>query len=194
LLQYTLVDEKAGKFEVRPDLAENLEQVNARTYVLRLRQGVNYHDGSPLDAEAAKWNLDRARTHPRSPSNTMLEGVQSVEVVNGNTIRVNLKAPNVSLPVLLTRAAPSIAPMVSRAAVENLGDEGFAAKGVGTGPMEIALWEREKRLLLKRWDGYWGKGADGTAVGGAGLLRGGLQPGKRTVPERQVAPGRPVRP
>ncbi|MCL5025530.1 MAG: ABC transporter substrate-binding protein, partial [Chloroflexi bacterium] len=121
-------------------------------------------DGSEWNAEVARWNLDRLLTHPKSLSRAVLGAIKSVDVVDASTIKVNLSSPDAALPVLLTRGAATGSAMISKAAVEKLGDDGFAAKGVGTGPMELVLWRRDDQLVLKKWDGYWEKGADGKTL------------------------------
>ncbi len=161
LLSYVLVDEKAGRFEVRPELAASFERVEPATYLFRLRKGVKFHDGSELDAETVRWNLDRILTHPRSSSRAVLEMVRDVEVVDGATVRIRTSRPSAALPVLLTRGGGGMAAMISRTALEKLGEDAFAAHGVGTGPMEYIQWQHGGQLALKRWDKYWERGADG---------------------------------
>src|SRR5687767_9584856 len=55
------------KVEFVPDLAETWEVMGDRTHVLRLRQGITFHDGTPLNAEVVKWNLERVKDSKQSP-------------------------------------------------------------------------------------------------------------------------------
>ncbi len=57
---------------------------------IKLRPGVKFHDGEPLDAEAAKFSLDRHRTMNGSFRRSELSQVDSVDVVDPTTIRINL--------------------------------------------------------------------------------------------------------
>jgi peptide/nickel transport system substrate-binding protein len=159
LLRHELNPE-TGRFETRPELAESWERVNDRTFVFRLRTGVKFHDGSDFNADVAKWNLDRMRQHPKSGKKDDVTAIQSVDVAGSHVIRVNLKQPTASLLANLSAAAGR-AEIVSKAAVEKLGDDQFGRQPSGTGPMQFAEWVPDDRLVLKRFDGYWQAGADG---------------------------------
>lgn len=161
LLRYQLMDENTGRSEIKPELAESFQIVDPKTIILKLRKGVRFHDGSDFTAEVAKWNIDRMITHPKSFTKSQIEAVGSVEVVDPNTIKLNLKAPSASVPVMLTRGGTSATAILSKTAVEKLGDDGFASKPSGTGPMELDQWLRDDRVVLKRFNGYWEKGDDG---------------------------------
>jgi peptide/nickel transport system substrate-binding protein len=159
LLRHEL-NAETGRFELRPELAESWERVNDRTFVFHLRSGVKFHDGSDFNADVAKWNLDRMRQHPKSGKKDDVTAIQGVEVIGSHLIRVNLKAPTASLLVNLSAAAGR-AEMISRTAVEKLGDDQFGRQAAGTGPMQFGEWVPDDRLVLKRFDGYWQSGADG---------------------------------
>ena len=63
-----------------PGLAESWSNPDPKTLLLNIRAGVTFHDGTPLDAAAVKFNLDRARTDPRSNIKGDLVTVEGVEV------------------------------------------------------------------------------------------------------------------
>lgn len=160
LFRYELVDEKTGKEEIVGDLVDSWQMVDPKTFVFKLRQGVKFHDGSAWNAEVAKFNLDRMMTHKKSTAKTYVEGIKSVDVVDPSTIRVNLAAPSAALLLNLSGVVGAVS-IVSKDAVEKLGDDGFNAKPVGSGPMQFAEWRQDDRLTLKKFDGYWRMGADG---------------------------------
>ena len=159
LLRHEL-NAETGRFETRPELAESWERTDDRTFVFRLRTGVKFHDGSDFNADVAKWNLDRMRQHPKSGKKDDVTAIQSVDVVGSHVIRVTLKVPTASLLANLSAAAGR-AEIVSRAAVDKLGDDQFGRNPVGTGPMQFVEWAPDDRLVLKRFDGYWQAGVDG---------------------------------
>ena len=112
--------------QVQPGLAESWE-LSPDALVLTLREGVVFHDGTPFDAEAAVFNLERARTTPGLSALTLAK-VTAVEAVDARTVRLDLGQPAPELLLGLTRS-PGL--MVSPAAAE-AGTIGQAP--VGTGP------------------------------------------------------------
>src|SRR5256885_12137185 len=88
-----------------------------RTVTIKLRSGVKFNDGTPMDAEAVKFSLDRHRTLKGSNRASELEPVTAVEVVDPLTIRLRLKSA--FSPLVATLADRSGMP-VSPAAVNKL--------------------------------------------------------------------------
>src|SRR6185312_6182453 len=60
---------------------------------LTLRDGVQFHDGSKMDAESVKANLERYRSAPESVRKSELKPVTSVEVIDPHTVRLHLARP-----------------------------------------------------------------------------------------------------
>ena len=88
-----------------------------RTLTLRLREGVVFHDGEPLNAEAVRFNLDRYRTTAGSRRATELRPVQAVEVVDAMTVRLRMAQPFAPLlGVLSDRAGMMLSPKATEAA------------------------------------------------------------------------------
>ncbi len=165
LLDYNLVDEKTGKHEIAAKLAESWKVVDPKTIELKLQKGVKFQDGSDWTADVAKWNLDRIRTDQKSAGKHLVSEINSVDVVDPSTIRLNLKVPWATVFVNLTYSiggtGSHASSMVSKAAVDAGGDTILSTKPVGSGPMVISEWRRDDRVIMKKWDGYWKKGADG---------------------------------
>jgi len=122
------------KLGIRPGLAESWSQPDPRTLVFKLRRGVRFHDGTDFTAEAAKFNFDRMKTEPKSVRKGEVASIDSVDVVDSHTIKINLKRPDAALLATLTdRAGMMISPKV----VQERGAElQRNAKGAGTGPFE----------------------------------------------------------
>ena len=161
LLEYELVNEKTGQFQLRPALAEAWEQTDPKTVVFHLRKGIRFHDGSEFTADVAKWNLERLRDHPKSLAKTFLLDVDAVEAVDASTLRVRLKAPSSSLPFRVSVADYARMGMQSKAAFDKVGEAGLGRMPVGTGPMRFKQWVTDDRLTLERNGEYWRNGADG---------------------------------
>ena len=143
------------KLGIKPGLAESWSQPDAKTLVFKLRRGVKFHDGTEFNAEAAKFNFERMKTEPKSVRKGEVANVESVEVVDSHTIRLNLKRPDAALLATLTdRAGMMISPKV----IQERGAElQRNAKGAGTGPFEFVEWVKDAHLIIKRNDNYWNK-------------------------------------
>ena len=66
LFTYTPPQEEGGSYTTGPGLAASFERAGDGVIVVHLREGVSFHDGTPVNAEAIKWNLERARDHELS--------------------------------------------------------------------------------------------------------------------------------
>src|SRR6266851_10157527 len=145
-----ILDEKLG---IQPNLAESWQTPDPKTLILKLRQGVKFHDGTDFNAEAARINFDRMANDPKSVRKGEIANIASTEVVDPLTLKVNLKQPDTSLLATLTDRAGM---MISPAALTKLGaDLGHDATGAGTGPFQFAEWVPDDHVLLKRNDAYW---------------------------------------
>jgi peptide/nickel transport system substrate-binding protein len=140
----------------QPGLAESWEiSEDGKTYTFNLRQGVNFSDGTPFDAEAVKFNIERVANpdiNSRMRQNT--GDVESVEVVDAHTVKVHMLRPSGPFLSALANETGSI---VSPAAVKEKGAD-FARSPVGTGPFLITNWSGGK-IDAVRNDKYWGSPA-----------------------------------
>jgi peptide/nickel transport system substrate-binding protein len=118
---------------------------------LKLRPGVLFQDGQPMDAEAVKTNLDRYRSDPISKRKTELKPVESVEVVDPLTVRVKLHEPYAPLISVLTDRAGM---MMSPAALAKDKDA-VGTHPVCAGPFQFVERVAQDHILLKRFDKYW---------------------------------------
>jgi peptide/nickel transport system substrate-binding protein len=148
----------ATGYEVSPD---------GLTWTIALRQGVRFHDGTPFNAEAAKFNLDRFRE--RATFKFLIEAIQEVVVLDEYTIRLRLGAPFVPL---LRGLAHTFTGMVSPAAVQ-----AGKVDPVGTGPFTFVEWVRGDRIVLTKNPNYWGEGPYLDRV----VFRPVLEPGTRVM-------------
>ena len=107
---------------ISPQLAAAMPVVadGGRTVTIKLRGGVKFNDGTPMDAEAVKFSLDRHRTLKGSNRASELAPVDSVEVVDPLTVRLRLKAPY----------SPLLAQLTDRALIERI--DGGSMSGDGT--------------------------------------------------------------
>ena len=141
-----------GSLNLVPELATGWEWSDDRlALTLHLRQGVQFQDGAPLDAEAVRANLERYRMAPYSSRRTELKFVTGVDVVDPATVRINLSAPYTPLLALLanrpgTMLSPRILP---------LGQSAIAAHPVCAGPFAFVERVAQDHITLQRFPGYW---------------------------------------
>ncbi|MGH9166888.1 MAG: ABC transporter substrate-binding protein [Acidimicrobiia bacterium] len=136
------------------------------TYTFPIRQGVNFHDGSPLTADVVKFSWDRAMTMdlPEGTASILADTVAETRVVDEFTFEVTLQQPNAAF--LNSVVTQSIAAVVSQEAVEANGgveagqpNEFMATNPVGTGPYRFVAWNRNENILLEVNEDYWGEPA-----------------------------------
>lgn len=147
------------KGEVHPYLAESWTINDAGTvYTFKLKQGVKFHDGTPLNAEAVKFSFDRIMD-PKTASQSAISSLkpyEKSEVVDELTIKVTLTEPSAVWLKNLNSAATA---PVSPAAVAKLGDA-FARTPVGSGPFIVSEWKEKESITLTRNADYnWGSPA-----------------------------------
>ena len=120
------------------------------SYIFKLRKGVKFHDGTPCDARAIKWNLDRWVKSERA----RLDDVTSVEILDDTTIKANLKSW--SAITVLDFAKDSF--MISPAAFEKNGQAWVDYNPVGTGPFKLIKQKRNTYLMFDKFKDYWADG------------------------------------
>jgi peptide/nickel transport system substrate-binding protein len=135
---------------VYPGLATSWEFSNeGKTVTLKLREGVNFHDGSPFNAEVVRWTVERHLADTTaSPTSWMLGPIAGTEVIDDMTIAYHYTDPFVPLWVGLgySYCAP-----ISKAAVEAQGDA-FGRNPSGTGPFKFVRWDPDQGIELVRND------------------------------------------
>ena len=83
-----------GETQAMPELAESWEQVNPTTIVFKIRQGVQFHDGSEFDAHIAQWNYERAIDPQRSGSASIRLLIKETRALDKYTLQITTPAPN----------------------------------------------------------------------------------------------------
>ncbi|MBI4276898.1 MAG: hypothetical protein HY660_00455 [Armatimonadetes bacterium] len=124
------------------------------TYTLRLQQGVTFHDGTPFNAAAVKWNLER-KLSGKLALFWMLQVLKSVDVVDDLTVRLVLNRPNAALPSHLGLGTYG---MMSPTAFQRNNADYFRTRAVGTGPYTLVEFRANEVVKLKKNANYWRKG------------------------------------
>ncbi|HEX7022254.1 MAG TPA: ABC transporter substrate-binding protein [Trueperaceae bacterium] len=173
----TLVAHEPGGVKNIPGLAtEWSPNEDASVWTFQLREGVTFHDGTPFNAEAVKFNFDRWNdpAHPQSfrdQGNTYAgfeyvfggfkgQGsiLDSVEVIDDHTVAFHLNKSVGYFPSMLSASYLGLdSPTAVKKAGIDYGTPGVGA--VGTGPFKFVEWNEGEQVVLQRYDDYWGKKA-----------------------------------
>ena len=138
-----------------PGLVESWERPDDKTFLLKLRAGLKFHDGTVLDAAAVKYNMDRIRD-PKTKSirGGEITALDTVSVIDARTVRLTLKYPFAAFLFPFTDVAGCIG---SPTAFEKWGDN-YGQHPSGAGPFKLADYQKDSRTMLERNPDYWEAG------------------------------------
>ena len=149
-----------------PSVENGLISEDGLTYTFPIREGVVFHDGTPLTAEDVKYSWDRAMTMdlPEGNAGVLVDNIAETRVVDDQTFEVTLNKPSASF--LYSAVTAMVASIVSQDAVEANGgvtagepNRFMSANMVGTGPYKFVEWNRNQNIRLEVFDDYWGEPA-----------------------------------
>jgi peptide/nickel transport system substrate-binding protein len=146
ILVYNGLVEIDADFKQTPGLAERWEMsADGRTWTFFLRKGVSFHDGTPWNAAAARFNLEgRLAGYPGTGN------VERYETLDDYTLIFHLSKPN---PVLTSDLSRTMMSMVSPAAVNA---DGSLKAAVGTGPYKLVRWQPDVEYVFEANLDFWG--------------------------------------
>lgn len=153
----TLVTSGAN-LQLEPGIAESWRAIDNTTWEFKLRQGVTFHDGSPMTAEDVVASIRRMQVlSGPNPTRIYVRHVKDLRIVDPHTLHVITEGPAPTLPndfirVFITsaRATAGLTPETSNEAFNS----GRAA--IGTGPYRFVSWTPREQFVVERNDNYWG--------------------------------------
>ncbi len=143
-----------------------------RTWRLKLREGVTFHNGEPWNAEVLKYNFERIRTNEAVTVQQHINGIDSEQVIDEYTLDISLSTPMTLLENGFLQVG--VVPMKY---TQEVGDAGLAEKPVGTGPYEFVEWKKDEHIRIEAYADYWG----GVPSVRKGLIRAILEPPARVA-------------
>ena len=133
------------------ELAESWRALDDRTWQLKLRRGVSFHNGEPFNAEAVRFTFQRVlNPEQKSPNRATVSEVERVDVVDDLTVNLVLRSPY----------APFLArlidfPMVPPRYTAERGNQGLALRPVGTGPFRFVELVKDDHMIVEAFDKHW---------------------------------------
>ena len=139
-----------------PALAIRYETQDSKVWIIHLRQGVKFHNGREMTAEDVKTNFDWRIETPKGwkplRNKDQIRYLNRVEVIDKYTVKIVLDKPFSPLIRVLAYAIRGIVPPEE---VEKWQDE-FTLHPCGTGPFKVVDVKPPDRVVLERFDDYWG--------------------------------------
>jgi len=157
LVRYKVVNGK-GSTEVEPNAAESWSVSSDGTlWRFKIRKGISFGDGTPLNAEAVKFSIERTIKIGKGPADTM-NSIKSMQVVDPYTLEIRLKnAYGPFLQTLATDGASIINPALMKHEKDgDLGQAWLAENTLGSGPFKLVEWSRGQHAVLEAKPDYWG--------------------------------------
>lgn len=158
----TLVQLNAETSEVEPLLADSWEVTDDNlTWTFHLRDGVTFHDGSPLTAADVVASISRVIDPEAGMGRANdLRDIQTIEAVDDSTVRIVTAAPSGTLLRALSMDSASV---LTAASIAEFGAD-IGWHPVGTGPFKYESHVAEQSIALVRNDNYWGEAAEADGI------------------------------
>jgi len=157
LVKYKVVNGE-GSTEVEPSAAESWQvSDDGMVWTFKIRKGIRFDDGTPLDAKAVKFSFERVLKIGKGPADN-LGAIQTVDVVDDYTVKITLKNPfGPFLQTLATDAGSIVNPAVMKHEKDGDLAQGWLAQNTdGSGPFRLKEWIRGERCVLEAKPDYWG--------------------------------------
>ena len=137
-----------------PSLATEWKLTAPTTWTFKLRSGVKFHNGDPLTSADVKFSIERTYDpNVKTMVATILTTIDRIETPDAGTVVIHTKKPDPLLPARLAFYAGQIVP---KKYLESVGNDGFNAKPVGSGPVKLSSWTKDDKLVLDVNADYWG--------------------------------------
>jgi peptide/nickel transport system substrate-binding protein len=150
----TLMINKPDSLDIEYKMAEDFSTTDGgSSYTMKLRPGLMFTDGTPLDAEAVKFNWERMRDPSLgSGASKVSPQIAATEVIDPTTLKVTMVEPNSHFAQAVVTSALNW--VASPTALEK-GKQAFDQAPVGAGPFTLTEWSRQDKMTLAKNPGYW---------------------------------------
>lgn len=133
---------------ILPELAESYEYTTPTELVIKLKQGVKFHNGETMTADDVVFSIERMLDKPAS--RVMVEDILTAEAIDSNTVKLTLKKSSAPLLFGLTHPLTAI---LNKKDTEAKGGI-ISIEPVGTGPFKFISWGDGEKIELETFDDY----------------------------------------
>ena len=144
-----------SNLKIQPDLAESWKLIDDLTWEFKLRKGIKFHNGEPFNAAAAKYSLERCKTHPKSQYKYMVPNYKEIIAVDEYTLRFVTKVPTPETLIMLESI--SMVPPKYFKEYDQKDYAHVAKTPIGTGAYKFVEWVKDDHITLVRND-HWHHG------------------------------------
>ena len=139
---------------LQPGLATEWKATAPTTWTFKLRQGVKFHNGDPCTAADVKFSIERTYDPTvKTLVSSVFTTISRIETPDHGTVVFHTKASDPLLPARLAFYGGQIVP---KKHLEQVGNDTFNAKPIGTGPVRFVSWAKDDKLVLEANPDYWG--------------------------------------
>lgn len=156
IFETLLLADQKDSFNQKPMIAESWERLDDYTVEFKLRKDIKFHNGDGMTSKDVKYSFDRLKKDLSGLelASSLMLTIKEVEIVDDYTVRL---LTDIVDPILEDRVASSWGSWILPADyLEEVGDEAFALKPVGTGPYKVVSYSPQK-IELERFEDYWGE-------------------------------------
>jgi peptide/nickel transport system substrate-binding protein len=146
----TIQDPNTG--QPLPHIATSWKIVGQNRWRLELRKGVKFQNGRPMTSQDVAESIIDTATNPKAQLRYYLVSVAKAEPAGPNAVLITTKESNPLLPLDLANV-----PVMPEVEIKRDGRGFLDTHPIGTGPYEFVNWLAQDHLVLKSWNGYWGK-------------------------------------
>jgi len=155
--------------EIVPEIAESWKWLDDVTCEFKIRKGITFHNGEALTAEDVEFTFNRiikegGMDGETSPRKGLLGPLESVEMVDDYTVVFKLSEPWTVLLKMLPHQQ-----IVPKDYLKEVGSEEFRKNPIGAGPFKFVEGKLNERIVLERFEEYYGGSPDLPPVGVAPL-------------------------
>ncbi len=142
----------AADGSVTPRLGEKWDIADkAKVWTFKIRNGVKFHDGSPLTVDDVIWTYQKVMADAKSPVKPYLKMVKSIDKVGTDSVRFTLDESFITFDRQV-----SLVSILPQKAYERLGAEKFSLQPVGSGAFKVVQWVKDGYLELAANPDFWG--------------------------------------